>query len=152
MNEIELKRFITRNTELLLKLMRKGAEMEQAQMNVLMFRLYQYAMLQEEYNVYICLYKTPSEKMSCEEDPCTTIVTEEETTKIQLILDVNFVDRGTTFGTGVYNNGDVVTVYQEPEVGYHFVNWTENGQIISTLPSFQYTVTESVTLIQNFES
>jgi Divergent InlB B-repeat domain/Putative Ig domain len=36
--------------------------------------------------------------------------------------------------------------------GYTFVNWTENGNVVSTLPTYAFTVTVSRTLVANFVS
>jgi hypothetical protein len=46
---------------------------------------------------------------------------------------------GTTAGDGVYNNGTTATVLALPNAGYRFVNWTENGAVVSTDPSYTLT-------------
>jgi hypothetical protein len=35
--------------------------------------------------------------------------------------------------------------------GYHFINWTENGSVVETNASYEFTATESRTLVANFE-
>ena len=46
---------------------------------------------------------------------------------------------GTTAGDGVYTNGTTTTVLASPNTGYRFVNWTENGAVVSTAPAYTFT-------------
>lgn len=57
---------------------------------------------------------------------------------------------GTTFGQGSYNTGTTVTVIESPNPGYTFVNWTENGNVVSTGSSYQFVITSNRTLVANF--
>jgi hypothetical protein len=57
---------------------------------------------------------------------------------------------GTARGTGVYKDGQTITVKASPKIGYVFVNWTENGTQISDLASYTFTVTGERTLVANF--
>jgi hypothetical protein len=57
---------------------------------------------------------------------------------------------GTTSGDGVYNAGSTVTVVASPKLGYDFVNWTENGVPVSTLPSYEFIASTDRTLVANF--
>lgn len=57
---------------------------------------------------------------------------------------------GSTFGSGSYNTGTVVTVIESPNPGYTFLNWTEGASIVSTTPSYQFTLTANRTLVANF--
>ena len=57
---------------------------------------------------------------------------------------------GTTTGDGTYLIGDPVTVTATPNVGYEFVNWTENGNIVSTNVVYAFTASASVNLVANF--
>lgn len=50
-----------------------------------------------------------------------------------------------------YNTGDTCTVIAQAQSGYRFVNWTENGEVVSTNARYSFTVTESRDLIANFE-
>lgn len=47
-------------------------------------------------------------------------------------------------------NDTEVTVSATPATGYQFVNWTNNGQTVSTDNPYTFTVTEDIELIANF--
>jgi uncharacterized repeat protein (TIGR02543 family) len=57
---------------------------------------------------------------------------------------------GTTTGGGGYNYGASATVTAAPASGYLFVNWTEGGSAVSTNASYTFTVSESRSLLANF--
>jgi len=57
---------------------------------------------------------------------------------------------GTTRGGGVFNGGDSVTVLATPKAGYHFVNWTVSGVIVSSSASYTFTVSANRNLVANF--
>jgi uncharacterized repeat protein (TIGR02543 family) len=58
---------------------------------------------------------------------------------------------GTVSGGGVYIEGVAVTVTATPLPGYKFVNWTENGEVVSEDPSYQFTMgTVDRTLVAHF--
>ena len=59
---------------------------------------------------------------------------------------------GTVTGGGTYNYGDNLTVSATANEGYDFVNWTENGNVVSTSSNYSFTVTGSRTLVANFEA
>ena len=53
-------------------------------------------------------------------------------------------------GGGTYPNGQSCTVTATSYSGYTFTNWTENGSIISTNPSYSFTVSGNRSLVANF--
>ncbi len=57
---------------------------------------------------------------------------------------------GSVSGTGNYEHGETAAINAIPNTGYFFVNWTENGTIVSTQPNYSFTVTSSRILIANF--
>ena len=57
---------------------------------------------------------------------------------------------GTTTGTGTFNQGSSVTLTAIPNSGYSFLNWTENGTIVSTSSSYQLTMAGNKALVANF--
>ncbi len=57
---------------------------------------------------------------------------------------------GTTTGSGSYNAGTEVTVTASPNAEYNFVNWTENGTIVSATLSYIFPLNASTTLVANF--
>ncbi len=71
-------------------------------------------------------------------------------TQFAVMLSSNPVAGGSTFGSGSYNTGTNVTVIESPNPGYTFVNWTENGTVVSTNPSFQFAISGNRTFVANF--
>ena len=57
---------------------------------------------------------------------------------------------GTTSGGGAATCGTQRTVTATANSGYSFVNWTENGSVVSTSASYQFTVTGNRTLEADF--
>jgi hypothetical protein len=57
---------------------------------------------------------------------------------------------GSVEGAGVYTHGDTVNLTTTANTGYSFLNWTENGQEISTEDSYSFTATGNRTLAANF--
>ena len=57
---------------------------------------------------------------------------------------------GTTTGEGVYNAGASVTAVAVTNPGFFFANWTENGIIVSTTPTFTFVVNSNRTLVANY--
>ena len=57
---------------------------------------------------------------------------------------------GTVSGGGSYSNGQGCVVRSVANSGYTFVNWTENGNVVSTDPDYGFVVTRDRTLVANF--
>jgi hypothetical protein len=57
---------------------------------------------------------------------------------------------GTIAGTGVYSYGSTATLAATPATGYHFVNWTKNGMVVSTSANYSFVVDGPATLVANF--
>ena len=72
------------------------------------------------------------------------------TTIPQVVLSSLPVAGGTTTGTGTFAQGSAVTVTAIPSAGYGFTNWTENGVIVSTNPSYELTMAGNKALVANF--
>src|SRR5205814_6004840 len=60
------------------------------------------------------------------------------------------VSGGTVSGGGVYTAGSTATVVAAPYNSYAFKNWTENGAVVSSSPSYSFTVSGNRTLVANF--
>ena len=58
---------------------------------------------------------------------------------------------GTATGGGTYNYDTTVVVTAEEKIGYWFVNWTENGVVVSEEKEYSFTATADRTLVANFE-
>ena len=52
--------------------------------------------------------------------------------------------------SGTFNYGESCTLVATPNEGYHFVNWTEDGSIVSSNTSYTFTVTGNRDLVANF--
>jgi hypothetical protein len=57
---------------------------------------------------------------------------------------------GTVSGGGNFATGSSQTVTATPNGGFSFVNWTQNGSVVSTSASYTFTLTSNVTLVANF--
>ena len=57
---------------------------------------------------------------------------------------------GNVGGGGTYTQGQSCTVTASANNGYTFVNWTENGQQVSTNANYTFNVTGNRTLVANF--
>lgn len=70
------------------------------------------------------------------------------------IFDINAVpnpvEGGTVGGTGSYHAGIPCTLTATANEGYNFVNWTRDGQVVSTNPTYTFTVTEEASFVANF--
>ena len=63
----------------------------------------------------------------------------------------NPTEGGIVAGSGTYETLDECTVTATANEGYDFVNWTENGNIVSTEAEYTFVVTGDRTLTANFE-
>ena len=57
---------------------------------------------------------------------------------------------GTTTGGGSYSCNSSVTVTATPSSCYQFVNWTENGNVVSSNASYTFTINSNRNLVANF--
>ena len=67
-----------------------------------------------------------------------------------VVVSAEPADFGTVDGGGTYTEGDECTVTAEPVGDAYFVNWTENGQVVSTEMEYTFTVTANRTLVAHF--
>ena len=68
----------------------------------------------------------------------------------EITAEVNPVEGGTVTGTGTYNHFDECSLTATANEGYTFVNWTENGEEVSTDLTYVFTVTGERSLVANF--
>jgi len=59
---------------------------------------------------------------------------------------------GTVSGAQTYTHGSTATLTATPAEGYTFVNWTENGVVVSTSSTYQFVVSGNRTLQANFSN
>ena len=57
---------------------------------------------------------------------------------------------GSVSGGGTYTYGTPITVSATPDSCHYFVNWTENGDTVSTTPDYSFEVEEPRNLVANF--
>lgn len=62
----------------------------------------------------------------------------------------NLEPGGALTGAGTYSHGAIATLTAIPNEGYIFLNWTKDGEIVSTEASYTFTVTENATFVANF--
>ena len=67
-----------------------------------------------------------------------------------VVLSSNPIVGGTNTGSGAYATGTAVTVTATPNPGYTFINWTDNGNVVSSSSSYQFTITANRTLVANY--
>lgn len=68
-----------------------------------------------------------------------------------ITVSANPSNSGTTSGGGPYNHGQSCTVIATSADGYTFMNWTENGNVVSTDANYTFVVTSNRSLVANFE-
>jgi len=57
---------------------------------------------------------------------------------------------GTATGGGIYDHGSTATLTAIPNTGYIFINWTKEGEEISTSETYSFVVTEGTDYVANF--
>ena len=75
---------------------------------------------------------------------------QEQVTYYSIRLSANPADAGTVEGGGSYASGSEATVIATPIQRYDFLNWTENGEVVSTNSHYTFTVTRARNLVANF--
>ncbi len=65
-------------------------------------------------------------------------------------VSANPIEGGTVTGGGSFAQGASHTVTATANTGYTFTNWTENGTVVSTEPSYTFTVDKARSLVANF--
>ena len=63
----------------------------------------------------------------------------------------NPVEGGITLGCGISRYNKEMDITATPNDGWEFVNWTENGEIISTLQDYNFNVIEHRNIVANFQ-
>ncbi len=74
------------------------------------------------------------------------------TNSYNITLVANPSEGGTLSGAGTYEEGQQATLSASTSEGYQFVNWTENGSVVSTQTNYSFTVTANRTLTANFSA
>lgn len=74
------------------------------------------------------------------------------TTAKTFSIHVEASEGGTATGGGTFAEGDTCTVIATANMGYNFVNWTENGSQVSADAEYSFAVTGNRSLVANFTS
>ena len=70
---------------------------------------------------------------------------------VAITLTSNPSGAGTLTGGGNYTQGQSCTITATAKTNYAFENWTKDGSVVSYLPSYTFTVTESAEYVANFK-
>ena len=111
------------------------------------FRLYDHA-LEQELNLY-CFNTIPFEIYGLIgiDDPYEVLFSSTFT----ISADVNPIGAGTVTGLGEYWPNSTATLTATANQGYAFNSWTLDGEVVSTEPTYTFTVIEPVNLTANFD-
>ena len=72
------------------------------------------------------------------------------TDPLNVTVSANPVEGGTVSGGGEFGYEETCTVTATPNEGYFFMNWTENGTIVSSDANYTFTVISNRNLVANF--
>ena len=89
-------------------------------------------------------------KPQCQPYTSTISVGGGGTTTYSITVSANPAAGGTVNGGGTYSQGQSCTVSANANSGYTFTNWTENGTVVSTNPSYSFSVNSNRVLVANF--
>ena len=81
----------------------------------------------------------------------TAFVANFEINSYAVTASVNPSVGGTVSGTGTYDHGTLVTLTATPNTGYHFLNWSQNGNVITTDNTFSFNITQDTAFVAHFE-
>lgn len=88
-----------------------------------------------------------------------TVIEDENTTApivnlieipFMITLSSNPSEGGSTSGGGGYNHGDEVSIVATSNTGYNFINWTENGNEVSSNSTYTFSANKDRDLVANF--
>ena len=68
----------------------------------------------------------------------------------QITAEASPAEGGTVTGGGMYYEGRLCTLTAVSDYDYSFVNWTKDGVVVSTDPTYSFMVTENATYVANF--
>ncbi len=85
-------------------------------------------------------------------ESCTYVANFSQTpVSYDIAATANLEDGGTVTGAGSYLHGATVTLEATANEGYTFINWTKNGEVVSSNSTYSFTVTEAGSYVANFE-
>ncbi len=96
---------------------------------------------------YVCAYVTNSEGTVYGETVSFTTLRQ----PWSITATAEPTEGGTVTGADIYFQGDECTLTATANEGYDFVNWTEDGTVVSTDAEYAFEVTEAHDLVANFQ-
>ena len=81
-----------------------------------------------------------------------TLVANFEAEIIQIKVNIDPAESANISGEGTYQYGDQVVLTVEPFDNYRFLNWTEDGEVVSEATTYTFTATNDRTLTANLVS
>src|ERR1035437_2980367 len=90
--------------------------------------------------------------ITCEKDNFNEVIGTCPKPKIEFTVQLSSspVAGGTTIGNGTFPKDTLVTVTATANAGYTFVNWTDGATIVSTTPTYKFTLIKNTVLVANF--
>lgn len=73
-----------------------------------------------------------------------------EANSYEITATANPTEGGTVTGAGTYGIGDNCTLTATASTGYSFTNWTQGDDVVSTNPTYSFTVTQDSTFTAHF--
>jgi len=67
-----------------------------------------------------------------------------------IVVSADPANGGAVEADPTYEPGDLAKLKAQPEPGWCFLNWTQNGSVVSTDPNYQFNVTGNRTLVGHF--
>ena len=80
-----------------------------------------------------------------------TLVANFASANVTITATVDPAQAGTVTGAGTYNAGETVTLEVVPAENYNFINWTENGQVVSEEMTYTFVAQASRNLVAHLE-
>ena len=82
----------------------------------------------------------------------STLLTPQQAGQVTIFVAASPEAGGTVSGSGNYTAGQTVAVKAVSSTGYAFLNWKENGTIVSTNSLYTFTASVNRSLVANFQS
>lgn len=71
--------------------------------------------------------------------------------RFDVTLEVNYDEAGSATGAGEYYYGQTVTIEATPNTGYHFVEWLEDGLLVTDEEEYSFIITEDRDFVAIFD-
>ena len=89
--------------------------------------------------------------LGIESEPSERVLCVLAETEFDVVAATNIENAGIISGAGTYSQGDTVTLTATANEGYKFINWTENGDVVSEEAEYSFEITKDRNLVANFE-